>query len=126
MKMNLLVLLLVAFFAVSNVYADDKVKYDCADISKSDADKYFKEGHDYLDSDKNKIPCDEVTQKPVTPPPPAQSQTPPPPPVAVSPPSPKIPHVGGNAKGKKGGKCKTVKGYTRKDGKRVKGYTRCK
>ena len=130
--MSKYVLLFAALFAISSVIAEDKVtvakteiKYECAKISKDDADRYYKEGHLYLDADDNKIPCDEVIAK-QTPSQPKQA-APVAPPVVVTPPSVKAPDVSIKVKNKrKGGKCRTVKGYTKKNGTKVNGYTRCK
>ena len=131
--MSKYVLLFAALFAISSVIAEDKVtvakteiKYECAKISKDDADRYYKEGHDYLDYDKNKIPCDEVAVK-QTPPQQPKQAAPVAPPVVVTLPSVKAPDVSIKTKNKrKGGKCRTVKGYTKKNGTKVNGYTRCK
>ena len=125
---NKLVLFLAATLAAGSGVAGEKtdVKYDCAKISKDDADRYYKEGHDYLDYDKNKIPCDEVAVK-QTPPQQPKQAAPVAPPVVVTLPSVKAPDVSIKTKNKrKGGKCRTVKGYTKKNGTKVKGYTRCK
>ena len=136
-------LLVAALLAMGTVHADEPattqvkastdVKYECAKISKSDADKFYKEGHLYLDSDDNKIPCDEVmvkTHKSTA----AQ-------PYVTAAPVVLAPHLNlsagkskkgkaskakGAAKKRSGSNCRTVKGYTRKDGTKVHGYTRCK
>lgn len=107
---------------VANVYAEAP-KYDCAKLKKSEAEKYYKEGHLYLDSNNNKIPCDELAPKPTE-----LKTKPQPAPVVVAPPAvtPPMPHVSANLKSKKKGKCRTVKGYRKKNGTYVKGYTRCK
>lgn len=110
---------------VGNVYAEAP-KYDCAKLKKAEAEKYYKEGHLYLDSDLNKIPCDELVAAKKTEPK-TQAQ---PTPVVVAPPAvtAPVPNVSANLKSKsnKKGKCRTVKGYRKKNGSYVKGYTRCK
>jgi Excalibur calcium-binding domain len=85
--------------ASSDLNNSSQRQFKCSEISDAQAINLFNQGHTYLDRDNDGKPC-EWNDKHL------ESQT--------------------NQSGKTGGNCHYVAGYTRKNGTRVKGYTRCR